>query len=152
MLAFLKSHNMPLPEDLSGTDAPRLLIVDDEPEMRRFLIRAINAHFPEVEIHEAVDGFDAGHKIASLSPTLVILDLRLPGMDGFKVCRTVRADEKLKDVKILAITGIGVEESRREILAAGADAFLPKPFDAVELAEQLKGMLPAPTRRAEAGE
>jgi excisionase family DNA binding protein len=140
---FLRSHKIPLPAELRNVGLLRLLVVGDEPEMRRFILRVIANHFPDAEVHEAADGFEAGHKIASLLPALVILDLRLPGVDGFKVCRTVRADEKHKDVKILAITGIGVDEAKKQILDAGANAFLPKPFDSDELAAVLKRMLPA---------
>jgi excisionase family DNA binding protein len=143
LASFLKQHNMPVPPDLVGAGVLRLVIVDDEPEMRRFIVRVVGKTFPEAEVHEAGDGFEAGHKIATLLPSLVVLDLRLPGMDGFKVCRTVRADPRLRSVKILAITGVGVEESRRQIMEAGANAFLPKPFDSDELVQALQEMLPA---------
>lgn len=140
LAVFLKSHNIPVPAGLGA--APRILIVDDEPEMRRFIHRVLTTRFSNAEVHEAADGFDAGHKIATLMPSLVILDLRLPGMDGFKVCRTVRADPAFKDVKILAISGVGVDEARRMILDAGADAFMPKPFDSTELEAGVKKLLP----------
>jgi CheY-like chemotaxis protein len=152
LVLFLKNHNIPLPPDLIGVELERFLIVDDEPEMRRFVSRALQKHFPQAEIHEAGDGFEAGHKIASLRPALVILDLRLPGMDGFKVCRTVRGDPTLKGVKILAITGFGVDESRRQILEAGADGFLPKPFGPDELVAKLREFLPAPIAAVPQGE
>lgn len=137
---FLKSHNIPVPAELNLSTP--ILIVDDEPEMRRFIRRVITTSFPELEVHEAGDGFEAGHKITTILPALVILDLRLPGMDGFKVCRTVRADPAFKNLKILAISGVGVEEAKRQILEAGADYFMPKPFGPEELAERLKAMLP----------
>jgi excisionase family DNA binding protein len=140
LAAFLKSHNMPVPSGLSG--ATRILVVDDEPEMRRLMRRLVSERFPRAEVHEAVDGFEAGHKIATLSPEVVILDLRLPGMDGYRVCRTVRADAAFKSVKILAITGAAAEEARRRVLEAGADGFLAKPFQAEDLAESLLALCP----------
>jgi excisionase family DNA binding protein len=142
LVAFLRAHNIPIPSMLAGVSVRRILIVDDEVDMRRFIQGIVSKRFPGAEIHEAGDGFDAGRKIATLFPALVILDLRLPGMDGFKVCRTVRADPALKGVKILAITGVGVEDSRQQILDAGADAFLPKPFLAEDLAAKLEELLP----------
>lgn len=140
LVKFLHSHNLPVPSEL--TSVPRILIVDDEAGIRQFIHRVISGRFPGVELHEAGDGFEAGQKVATLLPHLVILDLRLPGMDGFKVCRSVRSNPVFKDVKILAITGVGVEDSRKQILDAGADAFLPKPFEADELSAQLKKMVP----------
>src|SRR5262245_52489393 len=107
LVSFLKNHNIPVPDELQAADGLKILIVDDESEMRRFIVRVIKKNYPQAEIHEAADGFEAGHKIASALPALIILDLRLPGVDGFKVCQTVRADERLKEIKVLAITGYG---------------------------------------------
>lgn len=140
LAAFLRSHNIPVPPELDLSQ--RVVIVDDEPEVRKFVRRILSEQFPELEIHEASDGFEAGHKIATVLPALVILDLRLPGVDGFKVCRTVRADPTYKNVKILAISGVGVEEAKDQILAAGADAFLPKPFTPQELVAHLVKVMP----------
>jgi excisionase family DNA binding protein len=145
LVAFLKSHNIPVPPQFAAT--LRVLIVDDEPEIRQFVRRVLISLVPGAEISEAGDGFEAGRMVATLMPRLVVLDIRLPGMDGFKVCSSIRADPAFKDVKILAITGVGVEDSRRQILDAGADAFLPKPFEAEELAVQLKKMLPEASGR-----
>ena len=75
------------------------------------------------------------------------LDLKLPGVDGFKVCRTVRADPALASVKILAITGVDAEQSRGRILEAGADDFLAKPFTVEDLAEKVDQLLPASAGR-----
>src|SRR3989344_3812773 len=65
LVVFLKEHNIPVPDDLK-TDGPlRILIVDDEPEMRRFITRILQKLAPGAEIHEAADGFEAGHKIGT---------------------------------------------------------------------------------------
>ncbi|MBI4396385.1 MAG: response regulator, partial [Elusimicrobia bacterium] len=87
---FLKKHNIPIPEALKTVTLSSTLIVDDEPGMRQFIIDIVRAFSPDAEIHEAADGFEAGHKIASLLPAMVIIDLKLPGLDGLKVCHTVR--------------------------------------------------------------
>ena len=97
--------------------------------------------YPEMEIHEAQDGFEAGQKITQLLPSLVILDLRLPGMDGLKVCKMIRSEERLKHTKILAISGHHPAESEKESLSAGADIFLGKPFDMEKLQEKLERLL-----------
>ncbi|OGR97169.1 MAG: hypothetical protein A2902_03535 [Elusimicrobia bacterium RIFCSPLOWO2_01_FULL_64_13] len=141
VVAFLKTHNIPVPEELKAQASPRILIVDDEEPVRNFIRRALQKIYPAVEIQEAADGFEAGHKLGQLTPSLVVLDLKLPGIDGFKVCGLIRSDERLKETRILAISGHNQQESERQSLAAGADAFLGKPFDAAKLREKVSLLL-----------
>lgn len=133
LLVFLHKHNIPVPADLSGQARPRLLIVDDEESARRVVARVVSRLAPELEIDEAADGFEAGRKLSTFCPAFVVLDVRLPGVDGLKVCRLIRSDPALKRVRILAVSGHDVEETWRACIAAGADAFLGKPFDLEDL-------------------
>jgi excisionase family DNA binding protein len=142
LVSFLKAHNIPIPAELQDLTLFRFLIVDDEADARRYMTRILRKSFPDAAVFEAGDGFEAGHKIASALPSLVILDLLLPGVDGFKICQTVRSDEKLKDMKILAITGHAVEDSKEKILKSGADGFLSKPFEPDELSKMVEKLLP----------
>ena len=143
LIAFLKGHNIPVPPELNGEAGPlRILVVDDEERLRKLVIRALRRGLPQGEFHEAADGFEAGKKIADLVPALVVLDLRLPGLDGTKVCEAVRADEKLKDISILAISGFDLETVGPEALAAGADVFIPKPFRPDQILSEAKKLLP----------
>ncbi|MBI4056832.1 MAG: response regulator, partial [Elusimicrobia bacterium] len=75
-------------------------------------------------------------------PSLVLLDLKIPGIDGLRVCQMIRKDENLKKIKILAISGNAVEEARKQILAAGANDFLAKPFGIDELSAKLEKLIP----------
>lgn len=145
LVVFLKEHNLPVPPELEASaGGMRILIVDDEPSIRSLLLRLLGKAFPQAELHEAADGFDAGRKVARLSPSLIILDLQLPGVDGLNVCRAIRSDEKLRGLKILAITGRDVEQAQRDILEAGADDFLGKPFQSEEIVEKTKRLLEPP--------
>ena len=144
LVAFLKSHNIPAPREiLAVTLPPRILIVGDEPQVRRLITRILRKQYPEVEIHEAEDGFEAGHKTTYLLPSLVLLDLRLPGINGVKVCQMIRQQESLKGIKILAMSGHNIEEARKEVLQAGADDFIGKPFETQEMEKKLARLLPA---------
>lgn len=140
LVVFLREHNLPVPPDLEPGRV-NILIVDDEPQIRRLLIKVLGKSYPEVEIHEAADGFDAGRKVTSLLPSLIILDIQLPGIDGLNICRAIRGDERLKAAKILAVSGQDIEESKKQILAAGADDFLGKPFDIQEVARKIEKLL-----------
>lgn len=141
LLAFIRRHNMPVPPELAARAKLVILIVDDEEQNRKFISRVIKGSYPDAEISEAIDGFEAGHKIHTLLPALVILDIQLPKVNGLKVCEMIRADQNLRNIRILAITGCDIEESKPRILEAGADDFLGKPFSIQELNEKIKTLL-----------
>jgi len=142
LLAFMKAHNIPLPPSLSTPEAkrPTILIVDDEPQSLEMLVDFVRELRPGSDIQTAQDGFDAGRKTAQLRPSLLILDLNLPGIDGFDVCRMIRRDPDLAGTRILAVTGYNLEVSEAKALAAGADAFLGKPFDVAALSARLDAL------------
>lgn len=144
LVAFMKDHSMTIPPELTGEKPVlRVLIVDDEPPMRELVRNILERVFPRAEFLEAEDGFEAGQKIAERVPALVILDLRLPGLDGLKVCETVKTDPRLKDIRIVAVTGYDIERSRKSLLAAGADGFIAKPFKVEQLVAEARRLLPA---------
>lgn len=141
LLAFMRLHNMPVPPELETRGKLVFLIVDDEEQNRKFIARVIKGAYPGAGIEEAVDGFEAGHKLHSLRPALVVLDIQLPRVNGIKVCEMMRGDPDLRTIKILAITGYDVEESKTRILEAGADDFLGKPFPVHELLKRIETLL-----------
>lgn len=119
------------------TDRARLkdviLIVDDEPTILEIVQHALRPAFPGWRIETASDGVNAGMKLLRLMPSLLVLDLMLPGIDGFEVCRLVRSDPQLRDVAILCITGYKHPGVYDQAIEAGADECLFKPLDAQTL-------------------
>ena len=89
----------------------------------------------------ASDGFEAGVKVMGFRPGLVILDLFMPGMDGFEVCKRIKENSSVSGIKILAITGYDTEENRERILRAGADGYLAKPVERSALVQHTEGLL-----------
>ncbi|MCB4757258.1 MAG: response regulator [Elusimicrobia bacterium] len=106
----------------------RILVVDDEPEIVDFIKDLLADKFPH-QLESAADGFKAGHLVHTFGPDLVILDLLLPGIDGFEVCKSIRKDDETKGTKILAVTGYDSPDIRNKILESGADDYLGKPLD-----------------------
>ncbi len=150
LVDLLKSLQMPVPDELSAErseakplpqNAPRVLIVDDEREICLLVRQILELEFPGVKIEEARDGFEAGWKAHQFKPQLVILDLMLPGMDGFQVCRFIRNISELKNTKILAISGLNLADKEKKIRDQGADDFLEKPFDLERLKSKVNAML-----------
>jgi excisionase family DNA binding protein len=141
---FLLRHGMFVDEGFFGKrqSKKRILIVDDEPTVVTFIEGALLLE-GKYELATASDGFDAGQQVISFEPDLIVLDIMLPGMDGFEVCHRVKTDASTSHVKILAITGFATEENIRKILHAGADDYLPKPLKIQELNEKIEKLLGA---------
>ena len=113
-------------------------MVDDEPAVTEMIARAIRSEHPDYEVAEAHDGFKAGSIIATLKPDVVILDLRMPGMDGFEVCKSIKSEQATRHSTVIAVTAYDSEENTRRIMDCGAAACLPKPLDLSELLRRVE--------------
>jgi len=111
-------------------DRARVLVVDDEESNRKLLTRLLSADYNVVT---APDGEHALRLLESMDVDLVLLDVRLPGLDGFEVCSRLKELERMRLVPVVLITGLGMREHRIRGIHVGADDFLTKPFDAEEL-------------------
>lgn len=117
----------------------RILIVDDEPSIVISLEYLMRREGHETAV--AIDGEAALEALAAWSPDLVILDVMLPKMDGFEVCRRIRSDPRWRDLKVIMLTARGREPEVARGLAVGADAYVTKPFSTRELAAQITRLL-----------
>lgn len=123
-----------------STKGRKILVIDDEPTVGEVL-KDLFSGKSHVEVQVVMDGFAAGLKLQEYFPDLIILDLMLPGVDGFAVCKKIRGNELHYGVKILAITGYDSEENYRRIIECGADDYLPKPFQADEIIVKIYKLL-----------
>lgn len=123
-----------------------VLVVDDEPIVREVVCRYLERD--GYTVFEAADGEAALELIAEQSPSLVVLDVMLPGVDGLEVCRRVRADSS---VPIILLTARGEETDRIVGLELGADDYVTKPFSPRELAVRVRTVLRRSTPQATAG-
>ncbi len=137
-LQFLNEHDMPIPKELISSELKKILVVDDDQKILNAIERTIKRRKDGVEIFKAENGFQANRAVDNYSPDLVILDIRLPGIDGLKICRMIK--EKHKEIKVLAITGYDVNENRNKIYDSGADAFLQKPFYNKEMVQAIDNL------------
>jgi two-component system alkaline phosphatase synthesis response regulator PhoP len=113
-----------------------ILIADDEPYLIRSLSYVLQREGYHVE--SAVDGQEAMAKIESLRPDLVFLDLMLPHLDGFQVCRRIKDRPDLRSIYVIILTARGQQEDRQKGFQAGADAFMTKPFSPKEIIKTLR--------------
>lgn len=116
------------------------LVVDDSPVMRQLIVFALS-RIKNVTVTEADDGVVGLRKLAGAQFDLIITDLNMPIMNGLKLIRHVRMDEKHKDVPILVITTEGGDEDRERAMALGATAYITKPIQAPVVVAKIKELL-----------
>lgn len=104
----------------------KILIVDDEKKFSNLLKKFFERNNYVVEL--AFDGWDAGLKAAQFMPSIIVLDIALPGINGMEVCKNLKANPKTGNIKVVAISG-DLRHSEQVILDAGADIYLTKPVD-----------------------
>jgi len=129
-----------------GTKKPRILVADDDLEILSLVSRHVRSLAGEVL--EASDGEEALRVARREKPDLIILDVMMPGMSGWEVCRAVREDDQLSDTGVIMLTGIGERLNEMTSPLYGADDFLDKPFDLDDLDTKIRVVL---EKRSESG-
>jgi type IV pilus assembly protein PilB len=138
-----------------GFDVPKILAVDDDSDVLELVRLTLQrAPFP-VEVETAGNGEEALAKVKTYRPHLVMLDLMMPDLDGFEVCRRLRSDLSTALIPVLMLTALGDTDSKRLAFLAGTDDYVVKPFDRRELVarvqrllERVYGWVPAVLREA----
>lgn len=121
---------------------PSVLVIEDEDNIALALEFLLHR---EGYAHTRIaNGAEALPRIRDLHPDLVLLDIMLPGVSGYEICQNVRQDPNLADVKILMMTARGSATEKRKGLQIGADGFITKPFELMELRTEVRRLLDAP--------
>jgi DNA-binding response OmpR family regulator len=110
-----------------------VLVADDEPQMLELVTRHLRSINPKLEVIEASDGDDAWRLARERLPDLVVLDVMMPGMSGWEVCRKIRQDAALAHTGVLMLTGIGESLNEATSPLFGADEYIDKPFEFEQL-------------------
>jgi two-component system, OmpR family, alkaline phosphatase synthesis response regulator PhoP len=117
----------------------KILIVDDEPNIvlpLQFLMEQ-----NEYQVDVASSGEEAIEKLMQFGPDLILLDIMLPGIDGYEVCEMIRLDPKWKKIKIIFLTARGRDVDVAKGLVLGADAYITKPFANAEIVQKVRQLL-----------
>lgn len=123
---FLKRSGLEIPAELFSRR--RILIVEDELDVQRLLKRVLGK-IPGVSLEVVTGGVDALVSIGKRVPDLIILDLYIPQIKGFEVCRALRMSQSTRDIQIIAISGKPLTDSERRVLQRNCNAFFRKPID-----------------------
>src|SRR5437867_691208 len=128
-------------------ESPRILVVDDQQDFVDLVLDALRDLVPGARLEGACGGYEALLRIGSLRPHLLVLDLRMPGLDGFEVCRRGKESTETKGTRIIAITGFTDDQAEGTALACGADALVSKQAGFEVLGRRVKALLDVATGR-----
>ncbi|MDO5552484.1 MAG: response regulator [Planctomycetia bacterium] len=135
---FMREND--IPTDALESGKRKVLVVDDDRDLVDLIVDVLE-HDGRFETRSVNNGFDAGMMVKEYRPDLIVLDVMLPDINGKDVCVRVRSDNTLEDVKIVCISGMVEEDRIAELKEAGANVFLPKPFETEKLIEVMCGLL-----------
>jgi len=130
LVRFMRDNGIPIPDALrEGSGRPKVLVVDDDAGIREVVAEHMATRSESYEVMTAADGFEAGRLVATFRPDVVLLDLRMPGMDGFQVSRAIKADPVSAGTVVIAMTGYFTPETEARILECGAIRCFAKPVE-----------------------
>ena len=124
----------------TGEKSLKVLIVDDEVDVARFIKASILRSNPDMQIEQAYDGYEAGQKVISFKPNIIILDIFLPGIKGDQICINIKANKETSDIKIIAISGQFTEDLTRNLIDQGVDAIVEKPVEIGKLLDTINSL------------
>jgi excisionase family DNA binding protein len=134
LLRFMKENKIPL--DGLKSDKIRVLVVDDDPEIVELFVDVLRDD-DRFEVAAARTGYDAGVLTQRFLPDVVILDYMLPDINGNVVCKTIRDNPELAHIKILVISGVINAPEVDDLMEAGADEFIKKPFNIENVVDRM---------------
>lgn len=145
LVKFMTERNMRVPENLASlcntSSNSSILVVEDDMGLNTVLYQYLSKEFSGAQIYQAFDGFEAGALMTSKKPSVVVLDLNLPGVDGFELCKKINSSDDFGNPAIIVITALqdsGIEDKIQEMNAV---AFFRKPIILDELSQAIKAAL-----------
>jgi putative two-component system response regulator len=122
-----------------SSDPAKVLVVDDNPPSRMTAVALLSVE--GYAVIEASDGPQALTRVNQESPDIILLDVSMPGMDGFEVCRELKRNRKTRLIPIVFVTALDDRRARLQGIEAGGDDFLTKPFDQLQLSARVRSLV-----------
>ena len=140
---FLERLGMPIIEDFfRGENKKKILIADDDTDLAHMIGDLLQSRYNDLELKIVHNGYEALITMGNFFPDIIILDIRMPKIDGLEVCRRIRENETISsEIKILAITAHSEAYKREKVLKSGADVYLLKPLDMDVLLENVEELM-----------
>jgi excisionase family DNA binding protein len=138
---FLRDNDMPLPEKPQREEKKRILVVDDDRIIVETIVQALEEDEHGYEMISAADGFEAGLQVSHFKPHLLILDIMMPDINGYEVCRKIKSNHETRDTKIIVLSAYLDDEAFKQVKEYGADACFSKPLPLEQLKFEVAGLL-----------
>ncbi len=138
---FMRRQGIPLPEKEMVSERKRILIVDDDPIIVETIVQALEEEAYDYEIISASDGFEAGIQVNHFKPHLLILDIMMPDIKGYDVCKKIKSDKETKDTKIIVLSAYLDDEKFKKMKEYGADLCFSKPLPLPQLRQEVAQLL-----------
>jgi excisionase family DNA binding protein len=138
---FMDERNIPLPDTAKPDNRKRILIVDDDRIIVETLVLALEEDERGYEVISSRDGFEAGLQVSHFKPDLVILDIMMPDINGYEVCKRIKSAPETRHIKVIVLSAYLDEENFEKMKAFGADACFSKPLPIPDLRREVAKLL-----------
>ena len=139
--AFLRKQGIPIPSEFEDGDRKKILVIDDDRLIVETIVSSLEEEPHNYEIISASDGFEAGIQVSHFRPDLMILDIMMPDIDGYEVCKRVKQDPETCATKIVVLSAYMDEENYQRMKEYGADVCFSKPLPLEKLKKEVAGLL-----------
>ena len=139
--AFMKKQGIPIPAQEMNGLKKKILVVDDDPIIVETIVQALEEDEFDYEVISASDGFEAGLQVNHFVPDLLILDIMMPDIKGYEVCKKIKENPDTENTKIIVLSAYLDEDKFKKMKAYGADACFSKPFPLPQLKEEVARLL-----------
>ena len=139
--SFMRKQGIPIPEAELEEERKRILVVDDDPIIVETIVQALEEDEFDYDVISASDGFEAGLQVNHFKPHLLILDIMMPDIKGYDVCKKIKTSEETKNTKIIVLSAYLDEEKFKKMKEYGADLCFSKPLPLPQLKEEVSRLL-----------
>lgn len=141
LVAFMQKQGIPVPKEEPTGGKKKILVVDDDPIIVETIVQALEEDEFDYEVISASDGFEAGLQVNHFAPNLLILDIMMPDIKGYEVCKKIKENSETRNTKIIVLSAYLDEEKFKKMKEHGADACFSKPFPLPQLKEEVAKLL-----------
>jgi excisionase family DNA binding protein len=138
---FLRRMGMPVSAEADQGERKKILVIDDDKLIVETIVRSLEEEPHNYEIISAADGFEAGLQVSHFKPDVLILDIMMPDIDGYEVCKRVKQDPTTCQMKIIVLSAYLDEENHEKMKNFGADVCFSKPLPLEKLKKEVAGLL-----------
>ena len=139
--SFMQKQGMPIPEAVEASSRKRILVVDDDPIIVESIVQSLEEDEHDYEVISASDGFEAGLQVNHFKPDLLILDIMMPDIKGYDVCKKIKSGKDTRHTKIIVLSAYLDEEKFNKMKEYGADACFSKPLPLSQLKTEVSRLL-----------